>query len=212
MRSKHRFTFSSNLTIYGDNMNKISDVKKVILSKPWVVYYTKMETSIPNEMWLKSKHMPNWSIFSVGFYGPFKNVSLILSQSFIKVGENWRTRGKNTWPSVSRAFPHVTQARKLIKFHQFVHKILSWNKILTITKGHSSVVNLQKLMQNNPFLDVVKVNAYAKFDLTQWIHSQDIQLKWNPYDNQGPCVVALRNNPNLDPVNVMEYAKLVDFY
>ena len=36
MRPEHRFTFSSNLIIYGDNMNNISDVKKVILSKLWV--------------------------------------------------------------------------------------------------------------------------------------------------------------------------------
>ena len=31
--ARNRFSFSSNLIIYGDNMNKISDVKKVILSK-----------------------------------------------------------------------------------------------------------------------------------------------------------------------------------
>ena len=38
MRPEHRFTFSSNLIIYGDNMNKISDVKKVILSKLSSIY------------------------------------------------------------------------------------------------------------------------------------------------------------------------------
>ena len=54
--------------------------------------------------------------------------------------------------------------QNLIKFHGCVHKILSGNKILTITKGHNCVVNLQKLTHNNPNLDLVKVNAYAKFD------------------------------------------------
>ena len=34
--------------------------------------------------------------------------------------------------------------RNLIKFHQFIHKILRGNKNLRITKGHSSVVNLQQ--------------------------------------------------------------------
>ena len=43
MRPEHRFTFSSNLIIYGDNTNKISDVKKVILSKLWVVGYVRRE-------------------------------------------------------------------------------------------------------------------------------------------------------------------------
>jgi len=31
MKPERRFTFSSNLTIFGDNMNKISDV----ISDPW---------------------------------------------------------------------------------------------------------------------------------------------------------------------------------
>ena len=42
--------------------------------------------------------------FWYGFYSPFKNISLILSWSFIKLGENQRTRGKSTWPSVSRTW------------------------------------------------------------------------------------------------------------
>ena len=44
----------------------------------------------------------------------------------------------------------VMHMQNLIKFHQFVHKILSGNKILTITKGHNHVINLRKLMRNNP--------------------------------------------------------------
>ena len=65
----------------------------------------------------------------------------------------------------------------LIKFHQFVHKILCRNKIMMITKGHNSVVNMRKGTCNNPNLDVVKVNAYAKFDQIPSIHSQDIEQK-----------------------------------
>ena len=40
MRPEHRFTFGSNLIIYGDNMNKIADVKKLS-----VVYITKRYSS-----------------------------------------------------------------------------------------------------------------------------------------------------------------------
>ena len=32
--------------------------------------------------------------------------------------------------------------QNLTKFHQFIHKILSGNEILTVIKGHNFVVNL----------------------------------------------------------------------
>ena len=67
---------------------------------------------------------------------------------------------------------HIMQ--NLIKFHQFVHKILSGNKILTITKGHNCFVC------HNPKLDLVKINAYAKTG------SQYTELKQNSDNNQGP--------------------------
>ena len=51
--------------------------------------------------------------------------------------------------------------QNLVKFHLFVLKILSGNKILTIIKGHNSVANSQELMQNNPNLDLFMVNGYA---------------------------------------------------
>ena len=38
----------------------------------------------------------------------------------------------------------------------------------------------------NANLDVVKVNAYAKFDQIPSICSQDIEWKQNPHDNQEP--------------------------
>ena len=52
--------------------------------------------------------------------------------------------------------------QNLIKFNQFVHKILTGNEILTITKGHNCAVSLRKLTYNNPKIDLVKVKAYAK--------------------------------------------------
>ena len=76
--------------------------------------------------------------------------------------------------------------QNLIKFHQFVHKILSRNEIFTITNGHNCVVNLQKLTYNNPNLDLVKVNAYAKFDQIPSICSQDIERKQNSDVNKRP--------------------------
>ena len=76
--------------------------------------------------------------------------------------------------------------QNLIKFYRLVHKILSPNEILTITKGHNCFVNLQKLMPNNPTLVLVMVKLYAKFDQIPLIHSQDIEQKQNSDDNQGP--------------------------
>ena len=72
-----------------------------------------------------------------------------------------------------------------VKFHRFVHKLLSRNKILMIIKGHNSVVNLQILRHNNPNLDLATVNAYAKFDHIPSICSQDIERKQNSDNNQG---------------------------
>ena len=49
----------------------------------------------------------------------------------------------------------------LMKVHQFVHKILSGNELLKITKGHNHVVNLRKLTRNDLKIALVSVNAYA---------------------------------------------------
>ena len=50
----------------------------------------------------------------------------------------------------------------LVKFCQFVLKILSRNKILTSIKGHNSVTNLRKMTGNNPNLDIVYMKQYIK--------------------------------------------------
>ena len=80
--------------------------------------------------------------------------------------------------------------QNLIKFHQFVQ--LSVNKILTITKGHNSVVNLRKWMRNKPNLDVVKVNVYAKSDEIPLICSQARGNKILTITKGHNCVVNLR--------------------
>ena len=64
--------------------------------------------------------------------------------------------------------------QKLVIFYQFVIKTLSGNEILTITQGHNCVVCLRKLTRNNPTVDLIMVNAYAKFDQIPSIHSKYI--------------------------------------
>ena len=64
--------------------------------------------------------------------------------------------------------------QNLVKFHQFVLKILSGNEIPTSIKDYNSVINSQRLMHNNPNLDVFNINAYAKFGQIPSIVSQDI--------------------------------------
>ena len=67
--------------------------------------------------------------------------------------------------------------QNLVKIHLFILKILSRNKILTSFKGHNSVLNWLKLTYNNPKLDVVNINASAKFGQNLFnIHTQDIFL------------------------------------
>ena len=64
--------------------------------------------------------------------------------------------------------------QNLIKFYRFVRKILSGNKILTLTKGHKCLVNLGIWTRNNTILELVKINAYANLDQMPSIRSQDI--------------------------------------
>ena len=76
--------------------------------------------------------------------------------------------------------------QNLVKFHQFVLKILSENKSLTSIKDHTSVTNLRKLTRINSNLGLVNINAYAKFGQIPLICSQDIKLKQNSNINHGP--------------------------
>ena len=45
-------------------------------------------------------------------------------------------------------------------------------------------MNWQKLLHNNPSLDYVNINAYAKFGQNPSIRSQDIERKQNSDINQ----------------------------
>ena len=76
--------------------------------------------------------------------------------------------------------------QNLVRFCQFVLKILSGNKILTSIKGHNSVKILQKMTGNNPKLDLVNVDVLTKFGKILSIRSQDIERKRNSDINQGP--------------------------
>ena len=73
----------------------------------------------------------------------------------------------------------------LVRFCQFVLKILSGNEILTAIKGRNSVKILKKVTGNNPKLDLVNVDVHTKYGQILSIRSQDIERKRNSDVNQG---------------------------
>ena len=81
---------------------------------------------------------------------------------------------------------NVGGIQNLVRFCQFVLKILSGNKILTSIKGHNSVKILRKMTGNNPKLDLVNDDVHTKFGQILSIRSQDIERKQNSDINQGP--------------------------
>ena len=76
--------------------------------------------------------------------------------------------------------------QNLVRFCQFVLKILSGTEILTSIKGHNSVKILRKMTGNNPKLDLVNVDVHTKFGQILSMRSQDIERKRNSDINQGP--------------------------
>ena len=76
--------------------------------------------------------------------------------------------------------------QNLVRFCQFVLKILSGNEILTSIKGHNSDKFLRKMTGNNPKLDLVNVDVHTKFGRILSMRSQDIERKQNSDVNQGP--------------------------
>ena len=74
----------------------------------------------------------------------------------------------------------------LVKFCQFILKILSGNEILTSIKGRNSVKILRKMMGNNPKLDLGNVDVHTKFGQILLISSQDIEPNRYSDVNQGP--------------------------
>ena len=73
----------------------------------------------------------------------------------------------------------MTGIQNLVRFCQFVLKILSGNEILTTIKGRNSVKILRKMTGNNPKLDLVNVDVHTKFGRILSIRSQDIERKRN---------------------------------
>ena len=76
--------------------------------------------------------------------------------------------------------------QNLVRFCQFVLKILSGNEILTSIKGRNSIKIFGKMTGNNPKLDLVNVVVHIKFGQFLSIPSQDIERKRNFDVNQGP--------------------------
>ena len=76
--------------------------------------------------------------------------------------------------------------KRLVRFCQFILKILSGNKILTSIKGRNSLKIYRKITGNNPKLDIVNVDVHTKFGLILSIRSQNIEQKRNSDVNQGP--------------------------
>ena len=101
---------------------------------------------------------------------------------------------------------------KFFGFCLFFLKILSGNEILAIIKGHNSCTNVQKMICNNPKLDLVNINAYIKFGEILSICSQGIELKQNfgviKGHNSGTNVRKMMcNNPNL--LNLVKVCQFV---
>ena len=57
---------------------------------------------------------------------------------------------------------NVDVHKKLVRFCQFVLKVLSGNKILTSIKSQKSVKILRKMTGNNPKLGLVNVVVHTK--------------------------------------------------
>ena len=88
--------------------------------------------------------------------------------------------------------------QNLVRFFQFVLKVLSGNEILTSIKGRNSIKILQKttgrnsikilrkMTGNDPKLDHVNVVVHIKFGQFLSITTQDIEWKRNSDVNQGP--------------------------
>ena len=64
--------------------------------------------------------------------------------------------------------------QNLVSICQFVHKILSKNKILTSIKGRNSFANLRKTMIYITNVDLVNDYVYTKYGLNRYICFQYI--------------------------------------
>ena len=86
--------------------------------------------------------------------------------------------------SISMHIQNLIEIHKLN--HKILnHKILSINKILMSNKGHNSVKNWPKIMCIRCHMDLVYINAYAKFYQNSSICSEDIEEKHIFKSNKG---------------------------
>ena len=76
--------------------------------------------------------------------------------------------------------------QNLVRFCQFILKILSGNEILSSIKGRNSIKILRKVTGNNTKLDLVNVDVHTYFGQILSIRSEDIERKRNSDINQGP--------------------------
>ena len=74
--------------------------------------------------------------------------------------------------------------QNLVRFCQFILKILSGNEILMSIKGRNSVKIWRKMTGFNPKLDLVNADVDTKFGQILSIRSQDIERKRNSDVNQ----------------------------
>ena len=86
------------------------------------------------------------------------NLDLVNINAYAKFGQFDRFHSQNIEWKHNSFFRYWA-----LKFHQFILKRLSRNKILTQVKGHKSVINLDNLTHNNPNIDLVNIKVYAKF-------------------------------------------------
>ena len=76
--------------------------------------------------------------------------------------------------------------QNLVRFYQFVLKILSGNEILTSIKGRNSIKIFHKMTCDNPKLYLINANVHTEFGQILSIGSRDIERKRNFDINQGP--------------------------
>ena len=96
--------------------------------------------------------------------------------------------------------------KRLVRFCQFILKILSGNEILPSIKGSNSLKIYRIITGSNPKLDIVNVYVHIKFGQILSICSQDIERKQYLTSIKGRnSVKILRkmtgNSPKLDLVN-----------
>ena len=84
--------------------------------------------------------------------------------------------------------------QNLVRFCQFVIKILSGDEILTSIKGRNSVKILQTKTGNNPNLDLVNGDMQTRFGQILSIRSQDIERKRNSESMKGRNSVKILQN------------------